>query len=236
MIADRTGPRWGALLAAATAGIGLIALALVVLYAPTERVQGIAQRIFYFHVPMAWTAYLAFFVVLVASIGYLWTRDLRWDTVARASVEIGLLFTTLVLITGSLWGKPIWNTWWTWDARLTSTLVLWFIYVAYVMLRAYTPDLERGARFGAVLGILGFLDVPIVHFSVQWWRGLHPSPVVVRPDPQLPPEMRLTLVVCVTAMVLLYATFMVYRTQLERLRDENRMLAEELEGADLAPA
>jgi heme exporter protein C len=199
-------------------------------------VQGIAQRIFYFHVPMAWTAYLAFFVVLVASIGYLWTRDLRWDTVARASVEIGLLFTTLVLITGSLWGKPIWNTWWTWDARLTSTLVLWFIYVAYVMLRAYTPDLERGARFGAVLGILGFLDVPIVHFSVQWWRGLHPSPVVVRPDPQLPPEMRLTLVVCVTAMVLLYATFMVYRTQLERLRDENRMLAEELEGADLAPA
>jgi heme exporter protein C len=236
MIADRTRPRLGALLAAATAGIGLIALALVVVYAPTERVQGIAQRIFYFHVPMAWTAYLAFFVVLIASIGYLWTRDLRWDTVARASVEIGLLFTTLVLITGSLWGKPIWNTWWTWDARLTSTLVLWFIYVAYVMLRAYTPDLERGARFGAVLGILGFLDVPIVHFSVQWWRGLHPSPVVVRPDPQLPPEMRLTLVACVIAMVLLYATFMVYRTQLERLRDENRMRAEELEGAELAPA
>jgi heme exporter protein C len=236
MVAARTGLRWGMLLAAATVGLGLIALAMVVLYAPTERVQGIAQRIFYFHVPMAWTAYLAFLVVLVASVGYLWTRDLRWDTVARASVEIGLLFTTLVLITGSLWGKPIWNTWWTWDARLTSTLVLWFIYVAYVMLRAYTPDLERGARFGAVIGILGFLDVPIVHFSVQWWRGLHPSPVVVRPDPQLPPEMRITLMVCLAAMLLLYATFMVYRTQLERLRDENRVLEEELEGASVAPA
>jgi heme exporter protein C len=234
--ADPTSPRWGPLLAAATGAMGLVALVMVVLYAPTERVQGVAQRIFYFHVPMAWTAYLAFFVVLVASVAYLWTRDLRWDAVARASVELGLLFTTLVLITGSLWGKPIWNTWWTWDARLTSTLVLWFIYVAYVMLRAYTPDLERGARFGAVLGILGFLDVPIVHFSVQWWRGLHPSPVVVRPDPQLPPEMQLTLAVCAIAIILLYATFMVYRIQLEQLRDENRMLHEAQEEADVAPA
>jgi heme exporter protein C len=228
--------RWGRFLIAATAVVALAALALVVFYAPTERVQGIAQRIFYFHVPMAWTAYLAFFVVLVSSIAYLGTRDLGWDALARASVEIGLLFTTLVLITGSLWGKPIWNTWWTWDARLTSTLVLWFIYVAYLMLRAYTPDPERGARFGAVLGIVGFLDVPIVHFSVQWWRGLHPAPVVVRPDPQLPPEMRVVLLVCTIAMLLLYATLLVYRTRLERLRDENRVLAEEQGLADFAPA
>ncbi len=235
IVGDRAGSRWGAVLIAATALMGAISLVMVVGYAPTERVQGIVQRIFYFHVPMAWTAYLAFFVVLVSSIGYLWTRDLRWDTVARASVEVGLLFTTLVLITGSLWGKPIWNTWWTWDARLTSTLVLWFAYVAYVMLRAYTPDLERGARFGAVLGIVAFLDVPIVHFSVQWWRGLHPSPVVVRSDPQLPPEMRVTLLLCVITMTLLYATFMVYRTRLERLRDENRLMREGLEVTDVAP-
>jgi heme exporter protein C len=231
MIAEgHTGNRWGTILIAATALVGAIALVMVIGYAPTDRVQGIVQRIFYFHVPMAWTAYLAFFVVLVASIGYLWTRDLRWDAVARASAEVGLVFTTLVLVTGSLWGKPIWNTWWTWDARLTSTLVLWFTYVAYVMLRAYTPDLERGARFGAVLGILGFLDVPIVHFSVQWWRGLHPTPVVVRSDPQLPSEMQLTLAICMVAMTLLYVTFMVYRTGLERLRDENRVLQEEVAG------
>ncbi len=226
IVGDRSRSRWGPVLSAATALMGAISLLMVVGYAPTERVQGVVQRIFYFHVPMAWTAYLAFFVVLVASIGYLRTRDLRWDAVARASVEVGLLFTTLVLITGSLWGKPIWNTWWTWDARLTSTLVLWFTYVAYVMLRAYTPDLERGARFGAVLGVIGFLDVPIVHFSVQWWRGLHPSPVVVRSDPQLPPEMRTTLLVCMIAMTLLYATFMIYRTRLERIRDEIRLLQE----------
>ncbi len=218
---------WGRLLAGATAAVGLVALGMVVFYAPTERVQGIVQRIFYFHVPMAWVAYLAFLVVLIASVGYLRSRSLRWDAVARASAELGLLFTTLVLITGSLWGKPIWNTWWTWDARLTSTLVLWFIYVAYAMLRAYTPDLERGARFGAVLGIVGFLDVPIVHFSVQWWRGLHPTPVVARPDPQLPLTMQLTLLVCVVAMVLLYATLMVYRTRLEWLRDERRLRAAE---------
>src|SRR5205823_2169850 len=133
-------------------------------------VQGIVQRVFYFHVPMAWVSYLAFFVVLVASVMYLWKRDLTWDAVARASVEIGVVFTTLVLITGSLWAKPIWNTWWTWDARLTSTLVLWFIYVAYIMLRASTPDVERGARFGAVLGTTGFSDIPILRFSGQRWR------------------------------------------------------------------
>src|SRR5581483_2904919 len=167
--------RW---LAWATIAACLVALAMIVFYVPTDRVQGVVQRLFYFHLPLAWIAYLAFFMVLVASIAYLVTRNLRWDTIARASVELGVLFTTLTLVTGSLWGKPIWNTWWTWDARLTTTLVLWFIYVGYMMLRAYTPDLERAARFGAILGIVGFVDIPIVHFSVQWWRTLHPEPVV----------------------------------------------------------
>jgi heme exporter protein C len=142
--------------------------------------------------------------------------------VARASAEIGVVFTTLVLITGSLWGKPIWNTWWSWDARLTSTLVLWFIYVGYLMLRAYTPDEERGARFGAVLGILGFADVPIIHYSVLWWRTLHPEPIVIRESPQLPPEMLITLGVSLVAMTLVYVTLLTYRTYLERIEDENR--------------
>ncbi len=220
-------------LVGATALTTALALLLVIFYAPTDRVQGIVQKVFYFHVPMAWVCYLAFFVVLVASVMYLWKRDLKWDAVARASAEIGVVFTTLVLITGSLWAKPIWNTWWTWDARLTSTLVLWFIYVAYLMLRAYTPDVERGARFGAVLGIIGFLDVPIIHFSVQWWRTLHPEPVVVRANPQLPAEMLVTLGVALLAATLLYATLLVYRTRLERLRDENRELEDRrsLEGS-----
>jgi heme exporter protein C len=202
----------------------LVTIWMIAFYAPTDRMQGVVQRIFYIHVPLAWVAYLAFFVVLVASIVYLVTRDRRWDAIARSSVEIGVLFTTLFLICGSLWAKPIWNTWWTWDARLTTTLILWFIYIGYIMLRAYTPDPERGARFGAILGILGFLDVPIVHFSVQWWRTLHPEPVAARSDPQLPPEMIATLIVSIVAVSLLYLTLMVYRTGLQRLRDENQEL------------
>lgn len=209
-----------------TVGSAATALAMMVWYAPTDRIQGIVQRTYYFHVPMAWIAYLAFGVVLAGSVMYLWKRNLEWDRLARASVEVGVVFTTLVLLTGMLWGKPIWNTFWTWDARLTSTLVLWFIYVSYIMLRAYTPDLERGARLGAVLGIAGFVDIPIIHFSVQWWRTLHPEAVVARPSPQAPPETVITLAVSVVAMALLYATLMVYRTRLERLRDENRELEE----------
>lgn len=217
-------PRAGPALMLLSAAVALTAVALIALYAPTERVQGPVQRIFYFHVPLAWVSYLAFFVVLLGSVCYLWKRDARWDRVARASAEIGVVFTTLMLITGSLWARPVWNTWWTWDARLTATLVLWFIYVGYLMLRAYTPDEERGARFGAVLGIIGFADVPIIHFSVQWWRTLHPEPVVVRADPQLPAEMFITLLVSLIAMTLVYATLLTYRTHLERIEDANRSL------------
>src|SRR6266545_5112949 len=209
----------------ATVAFGALALAMII-HAPIEQTQGVVQKIFYFHVPMAWVAYLAFAAVLVGSIAYLWKRDARWDAIARSSVEIGVLFTTLVLISGSLWGKPIWNTWWTWDGRLTSTLVLWFIYVGYLMLRAYTPDPERAARLSAVLGIVGFVDIPIIHFSVQWWRTLHPEPVIARSDPQLPAEMILTLAVALVAMTLLYATLLAYRTRLELARDETRELAE----------
>src|SRR3712207_6747329 len=138
------------------------ALYASLVYAPTERVQGDVQRIFYVHLPVAWNAYLAFFVVFVASIVYLGRRGPWWDWLARASAEVGLLFTTLVLITGSLWARPIWGTWWSWDARLTTTLMLWFIYVGYLMLRSYVADEQRAARFSAILGIIGFLDVPII--------------------------------------------------------------------------
>ena len=126
----------------------LVTIWAVFAYAPVDAVQGVAFRIFYFHVPMAWVAYLAFFVVFIASIVYLWRKDERWDWLARASAELGTVFTTLVLITGSLWGRPIWGTWWTWDPRLTTTLILWFMYLAYVMVRAYAEP-PRGPRFGS---------------------------------------------------------------------------------------
>ena|SRR5947209_7177680 len=142
-----------------------------------DRVQGDAARIVYFHVPMAWVAFLAFFVVQVASIAYLRTRHERWDRLGRAAAEVGVVFTTLVLVTGSIWGYPIWGTWWSWDPKLTTTLILWFIYLGYLMVRSYAEP-PHGPRFAAVVGIVGFLDVPIVYQASVWWRTLHPSPVL----------------------------------------------------------
>jgi heme exporter protein C len=189
-------------------------------YAPTDIDQGDAQRIFYVHVPMAWLAYLAMAVVLVGSVGYLWKRSARMDRLARASAELGFLFTTLVLITGSLWGRPIWNTWWQWEARLTTTLILWFIYIGYFMVRAYAGDRERGARYAAVLGVIGAIDVPIIHQSVKWWRTLHPEPIVLDTSgPNLPDSMLATLLVCLAGFTLLYAYLMVQKTRIETARD-----------------
>lgn len=187
------------------------------IYAPTDVLTNDNQRIFYVHVPMAWLSYLAFFMVFIASIGYLWRKDERWDLLARASAEVGVIFTTLVLITGSLWGRPIWGAWWVWDARLTTTLILWFIYVGYLLLRSYTGRSASGARAAAVLGIIGFLDIPIVHMSVTWWNTLHPQPIVAvgTAKPNLPPEMLTALLISLLTFTLLYAFLLlqVYRLQ-----------------------
>jgi heme exporter protein C len=142
-----------------------------------DRVQGDATRIVYFHVPMAWVAFLAFFVVFGAGVAYLRTGHERWDRLGRASAEVGVVFTTLVLITGSIWGYPIWGTWWSWDPKLTTTLILWFMYLAYLMVRSYAEP-PRGPRFAAVVGIVAFVDVPIVYMSSYWWRTLHPPPAI----------------------------------------------------------
>jgi heme exporter protein C len=221
--------RWRVLLAATTLAM-LVALYMIFVWAPTERVMGHVQRIFYAHVSLAWLSYVAFFVVFVCSIVFLWRRDERWDAVARSSAEIGVVFTTLFILSGALWGRPVWGTWWTWDARLTTTAILWFIYVAYLMLRAYVPDVPRAARYAAVLGIVGFLDVPIIHMSVEWWRTLHPEPTVARLDrsPLLPPEMLATLAVTSLAFGLLYLSLMVVRVRLERTKDELRYLQQAL--------
>lgn len=165
-------------LGAATAITLLVAIWAALSYAPIDAIQGEAWRIFYFHVPVAWVAYLAFFVVFGASILYLWRKDERWDWLARAGAEIGIVFTTLTLITGSLWGRPIWGAWWTWDPRLTTTLILWFIYVGYLLVRTYMGRTASAARAAAVVGILGFVDVPINYLSTTWWRTQHPSLMV----------------------------------------------------------
>ena len=163
---------------AALVALGVSAvLSLVV--APPDAVQGEVQRIMYVHVPAAWLAYLCFFVVFIASIAYLKTKKTRWDRVAAASAEIGVLFTSLAIVLGMLWGKPVWGTWWTWDPRLTTTVVLLMIYVAYLAIRRITDNPSRRARWAAVIGIVGFIDVPIVHLSVVWWRSLHQGPTRV---------------------------------------------------------
>jgi heme exporter protein C len=165
-------------LAVTTGVMMLIDIWLIFMVAPTDSVLGHVQRVFYFHVPIAIMSFLAFFVVFIASLGYLIKRTPKWDAIAHASAEVGVVFVTLALLTGIIWARPIWNTWWTWEPRLTTTMILWLIYVAYLMVRSYAPSQSKGAIYGAVVGILGFVDVPIVYYSVVWWRSVHPSPVV----------------------------------------------------------
>lgn len=195
---------------------GLIAAAWLVVMAlaftPVEAFQGAAQKIFYIHVPAAWSAMLSFSLVGIVSALYLWLHDRRLDLFAAASAEVGVAFSIVMLTTGPIWAKPIWGTWWTWDARLTLTLFLFFLFVGYLALRAAVHDPGERARFSAVVGILGLLLVPFVHLSVYLFRTLHPQPVVLKPSaPSLPPEMLRTLLVGVAAFTLLYIGFVTLR-------------------------
>jgi heme exporter protein C len=195
-----------------------IALGLVVV--PADRLQGDAQRIMYVHVPAAWLAYLAFLVTLIGSLGYLLRRDLRFDRLAAASAEIGLLLTAATIASGALWGKVTWGIWWDWDPRLTTTAVMFVVYAGYVLLRMSIVERVRRARLAAVLGIIGFANVPIVHFSVLWWRGLHQPPSVLRPgSPTIAPILLATLVANVIAFTVAYAWLLRRRVALERARD-----------------
>jgi heme exporter protein C len=219
----------GWIIAAALAVIA--AYVRVIWFTPAEATQGLAQKIYDRHLPAAHNAYLAFGVVFVTSIVYLWLREERADLVAEASAEVGLLFTTVVLITGPIWAKPIWGTWWTWDARLTLTLFLWFIYAGYIVLRGAIVEPSLRARYSAVLGILGALLIPFIHMSVYLFRTLHPMPIVLKPDrPSLPPEMLHTLMFSFAAFVLVYLALVRarYRLSVERARVEE--LEASLEG------
>ena len=185
----------------ALAGVYILALG----YTPVEAKQGLAQKIFYLHVPAAWCALLAFSLVGVASLLYLWLHDARLDRFAAASAEVGVAFAAVMLTTGPIWAKPIWGTWWTWDARLTLTLFLFFLFIGYLALRAAVHDPGERARFSAVVGILGMLLVPFIHLSVYLFRTLHPQPIVLKPSaPSLPPEMLRTLLISFVVFTTLY--------------------------------
>ena len=196
--------------------LGLLGLACVYVLAlqftPTEKFQGLPQKIFYVHVPAAWCALLSFSLVGIASILYLWLRDPRLDLFAESSAEVGLVFSVVMLTTGPLWGKPVWNTWWTWDARLTFTLILFFLFLGYRALRGAVQDPGERARFSAVLGIMGLILVPFVHLTVYLFRTLHPQPVVLKPStPSLPWSMLRTLLTSLLFYTVLLIGFLITR-------------------------
>jgi len=200
----------------------LIALYTIFIYAPVEKTMGIIQKIFYIHVPSAFLAYLAFFITFIASIIYLLRKDSRWDTVAHCAVETGVIFCSIVLITGPIWAKPIWNVWWTWDPRLTTTLILWFTYVAYLMLRRSVKENQR-ANLSAVFGIIGFINVPITFFSIRLWRTIHPV-VITSQGLNMSWPMKFSLILTFIAFCFLFISLLISRIRLER----TRMLIDEI--------
>ena len=199
----------------------LSAFYAIFIWAPVEKSMGIVQKIFYVHVPAAWVSFLAFLVVCVSSILYLRSGKEFWDMLAESSARTGVLFITLVLLTGPLWAKPVWNTYWTWDARLTTSLILWLIYMAYLMIRSYAQDSEKGKRFAAVFGIVGFIDVPIVYLSIRWWRTLHPNYVLTTAEEGgLHPHMLITLLISLSAFTCLYLFFSIMLFQTRKLEND----------------
>lgn len=219
----RKSDRWVDLLGLLTLVFTVVGLYMAFLYAPTEINMGLVYRIFFFHLGAVAAGFIAILIVAIAGIAYLRTNARKWDRLAEASGEIGVVFTIIALLMGSIWAKPIWGVWWTWDPRLTSYLVLLLIYVAYLMLRATARDDPRVARFSAVFGVLGAINVPIVILSARIWRGI--SPVLFQESAQgftfgLTPEMVQTLFVCIIASLLLFFYLLIQRVRLEELRDQ----------------
>ena len=190
-----------------------VTLFLVFLWVPTEQNLGVSQRIFYFHVPLAWLGMLSIIVVAFASAMHLITRKEKWDSLAYATAELGVVFITLLLVTGIMWNRPVWGVWWTWDARLTTTAILWFIYVGYLMLRAYGPKGSQGARYGAVVALIGAIDTPIIYMATVWWRTVHPEMNIgpLAESGSLDSSMQLALWVSTLTFTVLYAYLVIER-------------------------
>ena len=196
-------------------------LSLIFLYVPNEQVMGIVQRIFYLHVPLVWMGFLSFFIVFAASILYLFKSNEKWDRLAVSAAEIGVVFMTAGIISGALWAKPVWGTWWAWDAKLTTTFILWVIYISYLMVRSFAPSKGQAARYSAVIGIIGFLDVPIVYMASHWWRTLHPALVTgpLSDSDGLESSMRFTLYFSTLTMTLLLGILLRSRVKLYQIED-----------------
>ena len=199
----------------------VVLLWMVFFWVPTERTMGIAQRIMYVHVSSAWVAFLAFGIVALCGGVYLWLRDDRLDMAALAAAEGGMVFCTIMLLTGPLWARVSWGTWWTWEPRLTLTLLLWFIYLGYFLVRRAAENPEQGKRFAAVVGIIGVLDIPLIHVSVVWMRSLHPEPVILKAEgPTADPEILITMMVGLAAATALFGGLFLIRYTVECLQRE----------------
>ena len=199
---------------------------LIFIFAPVERTMGIVQKIFYIHLPLAWWGLFSFFLVLVASIAYLVTNKAFWDDLAGAAAEVGVVFAGLALITGSLWAKQSWGVWWDWDPRLTTTLIMWFIYTGYLIIRSLDLPPQRRARIAAVVGIVAFLDVPLVFFSARLWRSIHPAVFASRQG-GMDSDMKLTVFACVAAFGLIWISLTAFRHEIARAEGRLDALAAE---------
>ncbi len=220
---ERNGNRIGL----ATAPLLLVGVYMALVWSPPDVHMGQDLRLMYVHVPSIWAAYLALTVSLCASLMVLWKRDLRWDQLAVATTEVGVVLTALAIAAGSIWGKLTWGVWWTWDPRLTTTAVLLVIFVGYLLLREMFEDPWARAKYSAVVAIIGFIDIPVVHFSVLWWRSLHQGPTFLRPnlgDPTMDDRMELTLIVNTLAFTLLYLFLLSKRLRLARLQQESEAI------------
>lgn len=217
--------------------LGAVAILLVIasayasfFIAPQERTMGVIQRIFYFHVSSAWAGFTAFFLCFLGNLLYVWKRDQKYDWLAVSGAEVGLAFTTVVLITGPIWAHPVWGIWWTWDARLTSTFVLWLLYVSYLLLRTLVEEPDRRALLSSLFGIFAFIDVPLVFGAIRWWRTQHPQPVIMgAPGSGLDPTMRAVFFFSAFAMHIFMLFLIAERFALEKIQTETDFLAREVE-------
>tara|TARA_Y100000994_G_scaffold241058_1_gene236454 strand:+ start:146 stop:805 length:660 start_codon:yes stop_codon:yes gene_type:complete len=204
------------------AAIVIFDIALITLFAPTEVIMGHVQKILYIHVPNAWVGFLFFFFVFIASIMYLITKNIRWDYFGQASGEIGVVTTTIMVISGAIWAKPVWGVWWTWDPKLTTSLIMLLMYIGYLMLRAYASNPRQGATFASVLGIISFVNVPIVYMASVWWRTVHPE-LIIGPlkesDAGLTASMGFILIYSTFAITILCVFLLVRRFQLRTLEE-----------------
>ncbi len=217
--------------------LGAVAILMVIaaayaafFIAPEERTMGLIQRIFYFHVASAWAGFTAFFLCFLGNLLYVWKRDQKYDWLAVSGAEVGLAFTTVVLITGPIWAHPVWGIWWTWDARLTSTFVLWLLYVSYLLLRTLVDEPDRRALLSSLFGIFAFLDVPLVFGAIRWWRTQHPQPVIMGGQGSgLDPTMKSVFFFSALAMHVLMLFLVAERYALEKMQTETDFLAREVE-------